>query len=216
MINFHESESTDWTLDSNGLINWNAPKVPRPTFQGLTLRTIVRTERVMSDVWEDCNYVEVWTGTAIREIWYTPGKTTVTVDASPDVVAAANAFLVSVEVKRLERVRDRQISDAKEQSREFRRGRRVVVVAGRKLAKGSTGTIFWYGENRYGFAVGLELDSTGERVFTAPRNVEVVNPDSYFVDPCPRNDAEIAETAAKTAPVYVLGQTGTVRVAGRN
>lgn len=221
MINFHESEATDYQF-VNGLIDWNAPKVPRPTFAGVTLRTIVRTERVMSDVWDDLNYAQIWDGSKVREIWYTPGKSTVVVDATPDVVAAANAYLVSVEVARLQREREDRINRAKSETREFRRGRRVIVVAGRKLAKGETGEIFWYGENRYGFAVGLTLDSTGERVFTAPRNVEVVNPESYYVAPDVRTDAEIVEIATRTvmtdryATPFVVGDTRTLRAPSRN
>ncbi len=53
------------------------------------------------------------------------------------------------------------------------RGKLVQVVRGRKVPKGSVGTVFWLGENKWGWSVGIELPS-GERVFTSTGNVEVL------------------------------------------
>ncbi len=53
------------------------------------------------------------------------------------------------------------------------RGKLVQVVRGRKVPKGSVGTVFWLGENKWGWSVGMELPS-GERVFTSSGNVEVL------------------------------------------
>lgn len=62
---------------------------------------------------------------------------------------------------------------AENEARRPGRGKLVEVVRGRKVQKGLVATVFWYGETRWGWSVGLELAS-GERVFTSAGNVEVV------------------------------------------
>lgn len=63
--------------------------------------------------------------------------------------------------------------EAAEEAVTVRWGKTVKVVRGRKVPKGTVARVFWVGENRWGWSVGLELDS-GDRVFTALHNVEVV------------------------------------------
>lgn len=59
-------------------------------------------------------------------------------------------------------------------SGEIVKGARVVVVKGRKVAQGTTGTVTWIGEDAYGKArVGFRTDA-GEVVFTAASNLEAV------------------------------------------
>ena len=43
----------------------------------------------------------------------------------------------------------------------------------RSASLGTTGTVGWYGETRYGIRVGIDTDK-GERVWTDANNVEVV------------------------------------------
>lgn len=66
-------------------------------------------------------------------------------------------------------------------------GKKVRVVAGRKIPKGEEALVFWYGYDQYGNGkrVGLEL-SSGERVFTAAKNVAVLNESGNVVSKiCP-------------------------------
>lgn len=51
------------------------------------------------------------------------------------------------------------------------KGQKVKVVRGRKLPIGTTGEIFWVGDNGYGESAGLLL-ADGQKVFTATRNLE--------------------------------------------
>lgn len=77
-----------------------------------------------------------------------------------------------VRIARERRMAEAEARAAEEEARVPRRGRTVRVVRGRKIPKGTVAEVFWFGETRYGWRVGLEVD--GERVFTDARNVEVV------------------------------------------
>lgn len=75
------------------------------------------------------------------------------------------------------------------------KGDTVRVVRGRKVPKGTVGKVFWEGESRFGLSVGLALsdkkDASGkyaEVAFTAPSNLEVVNPPIFSL-----TDAEVEE-----------------------
>ena len=58
-------------------------------------------------------------------------------------------------------------------SGEIIKGATVTVVKGRKVAKGTTGTVTWIGEDSWGKArVGFRT-ADGESIFTAMSNVEV-------------------------------------------
>lgn len=58
---------------------------------------------------------------------------------------------------------------------EIVKGAPVTVVRGRKVPKGTSGVVFWVGEDDWGKAkVGFRTES-GDRVFTAASNVEVVS-----------------------------------------
>jgi hypothetical protein len=52
------------------------------------------------------------------------------------------------------------------------KGQRVVVARGRKVPKGTRGIVFWIGDNGWGESVGIEVEGTGERVFTASTNCD--------------------------------------------
>lgn len=55
------------------------------------------------------------------------------------------------------------------------KGDRVVVVAGVKVKKGTTGKVFWTGETKFGLRVGF-TDDAGGTLWTAMGNVEKVAP----------------------------------------
>lgn len=90
------------------------------------------------------------------------------VDATPEVVAQAAAYRERMEAA----ARRRSIV---REARLLARGKDVRVVRGRKVPIGTEGRIFWYGSTQYGMRVGIET-ATGERMFTAATNVEVILP----------------------------------------
>jgi hypothetical protein len=51
-------------------------------------------------------------------------------------------------------------------------GQIVIVVKGRKVAKGTVGEIIWLGDNGWGDTYGLKL-ADGSTVFTAASNCEI-------------------------------------------
>ncbi len=69
------------------------------------------------------------------------------VDATPEVKAKAGAWLKAWAIKRLTEEYNRK---AEQVAREIAKGDQVRVVRGRKVPKGTEGTVFWKGERRYG------------------------------------------------------------------
>lgn len=69
------------------------------------------------------------------------------------------------------KVKEQQMLMARK--RDIRRGTEVRVIKGRKVKIGTEARVFWIGSTRFGMRVGLEMAS-GERVFTAEKNVEAI------------------------------------------
>jgi hypothetical protein len=88
------------------------------------------------------------------------------VDATPEVIAAWQAWS---EVKRQEYLK----RDREEQARKVSKGKMVVVARGRKVPKGTTGIVFWYGAGQWGDRVGVK-DSRGTVHWTAAVNCDVI------------------------------------------
>ncbi|MGH2360257.1 MAG: hypothetical protein ACRDGM_06915 [bacterium] len=90
----------------------------------------------------------------------------VTLDATPEIEAlyAAEQSAAAHLSRDLAALRDAEA---------LGRGKSVLVVRGRKVPKGTTGRIFWYGDAQWGKRVGIET-ANGDRLFTAATNVEVV------------------------------------------
>ena len=89
------------------------------------------------------------------------------VDATPEVKAAYDAYCRKQEELARQEAAERE-------ARIPRKGKRVKVVKGRKIAHGKTGEVFWYGQSKFGgYSVGMILDS-GETVFTNAQHVEVM------------------------------------------
>jgi hypothetical protein len=96
------------------------------------------------------------------------------VDAPALVVAF---YMIAKAIERQEaeakRCHDRAVSEANAEANRVSVGKTVEVVRGRKIKKGTHGVVFWCGETKWGYSVGMELPN-GERHFTASHNVEVV------------------------------------------
>ncbi len=105
-------------------------------------------------------------------------------DAVPEVKAAYSAW--KAEQERKAAIEHRNAEIAKQKYAEAleaatpKRGRRVLVVKGRKVPVGTEGVSFWYGQDKFGgFRVGI-VKSDGSKVFTAASNVEVVDNLKYL------------------------------------
>ena len=83
-------------------IEWHNPVdrhgVTKDTYEGRVLSTHCdRNVRIMSDVWADRHYAEVWTGTKVQSVLtgvsgHSHDARTVTVDATPETLAAVEAW----------------------------------------------------------------------------------------------------------------------------
>lgn len=158
-------------------------------FAGATLALHYNSTRVMSDVWETLPYATVFNAaTGKVEIVWHDGKSG-TVDATAEVIDAANAWLLSAVTAARKAVWDARVASAVSAAHKVEKGKTVVVVKGRKVAKGTTGEVFWVGagkayswaDAKFGVAnrIGIK-DAAGATHWTAASNVEVVNADDYF------------------------------------
>ena len=113
----------------------------------------------------------VWDDGTWREVTYatTRGWTyrnSATVDAPAELIAAYAGF----------RAAQRAAYTASLAAAEAARvdtGKTVEVVKGRKVPVGTTGEVFWTGENKWGVRVGIK-DADGEVHWTAASNCQVV------------------------------------------
>lgn len=170
----------DWTTGA-------AVETVETLFAGATLAVHYNTTRVMSDVWESLPYATVYNAaTGKVEIVWHDGKNAV-VDATPEVVAAANAWLLTATADAHKGTWDNRVANAVADAHKVTKGKTVTVVKGRKVPKGTTGEVFWVGPGKsYSYydrfpadRIGIR-DAAGTAHWTAASNVEVVNPDDYF------------------------------------
>ena len=106
-------------------------------------------------------------------------------DATPEVKAEYAAYQAEIarkvaETRKEEEIAKRKWEEAKEAATP-RKGRRIRVVKGRKVAKGTVGYSFWYGETQWGFSVGI-LKDDGTKVFTSASNVEVIKDNLVYLE----------------------------------
>ena len=192
-------------------INWTSPTdytgVTKDTYEGRVLGTrCARNVRVMSDVWADLYYAKVWTGTEVTEISIgnsEMGRESVTVDATPETLAAVKAWEeAEAERKRLEweaaapeREAARLKAEAEDRKRRLREAKAfindpekgsIVTVARRRGRNapplGTTGKVIWTGTSSMGTPrVGI-LDEHGNKHWTTAGNVDVVLPEGAPTD----------------------------------
>lgn len=155
-------------------IIWEAGKVE---YQGLVLRTGEMNYHDDSDF-----YALVWnvkTEAPEKVIYNTTrfgGGGHCEVDATPEVREAYNVW-------NDHEIAMRAAQRAWDEMRTIDKGDTVLVVKGRKIAKGTGGIVFWVGQNRWGTSVGIET-ADGTRAFTALENVKIKEwGNDSFVDP---------------------------------
>lgn len=162
--------------------------VPSPAYEGATLGTTGRDERIMSDVWAWTTYAVVWDAAEAKIKEVAIGNSEfgsygeAVVDATADARSAALEYLTAKELEARTRAHDRRVDEIVYAASRPAVGRDVVVARGRKVPKGTVGTIFWVGESTYGYRrtlrVGLRT-ADGETHWTAAANCDVLNPDDY-------------------------------------
>lgn len=167
---------------------------PTIEYAGTVLATYERNGYNDSDF-----YAIVWTGDDFKHIEYasTRGWTYhngAKVDATPEVIAAAEVRLVEI-------LTDRWIDQARQEAEAPAIDRTVRVTRG-KLT-GTTGVVRWIGENRSRWAVtprvGIKVGDNRKYAFVDGYDVEVVNP-------APVDDVRIAEIKRNAA--YRAAQHG--------
>lgn len=194
---------------SNRNADGSYPQVAKPTFDGLIIGETSRTVQVMSDVWDTGRfaiYVDAdgsvkEYGLGVSEFGY---EGSVTVDASPETFGKAFDYFYGIELDKANREFDRHVSNVVADAASVAKGKDVVVSRGRKVAKGTTGRVFWMGDNGWGVSVGIET-ADGNRVFTAAKNVDVVNVDDYTEDiDALINRPDYTRFAASNAAAHVM------------
>jgi hypothetical protein len=176
---------------------WELEKVPH---EGLVMGPKwTREERVMSDIYADVTYITVWDPKACKPTdvalayhfdlgAYSRGLATVDFDETrPDYVAylaAREEAARKAEVARLKAEAEARVERAKAKVLKLEKGAEVVVTSGRKVPRGTRGTVIWTGDGNYGPRVGIK-DASGEAHWTAESNVTVVLPgkDPSYVPP---------------------------------
>ncbi len=149
---------------------------------GTTLEHYARCERIMSDVWDDVSYALVWDAEAgcpkaiCLGVSYDrrEGESTiVTIDATPEVLAAYEAWKVAEKARKDAEEAARWEAIRMAEAKQPRKGRIIKVVKGRKVPKGTTGVCIWIGQGDWGTRVGLKTED-GTVYWTAASNVEAV------------------------------------------
>ena len=131
---------------------------------GRVLSLESRSDRIMSDVWDTGYYAIVWNAAAAGPVdVYLGGHEfgctkQAEVDATPEVIAAYEAWLAAREAERAAAEDARLEANAESRLREVVRGCPVMVTRGRKIPKGTTGRVFWIGQKQFGVRVGFETD----------------------------------------------------------
>lgn len=168
---------------------WNREvESTRTSHEGVVLTpSFTRCERVMSDIYADVSYCLVWdreSGRAIEvslgahfELCSTFGHAVV--DATPEVVAAYEAWQAEVEAKRQAAEQARRLEAAKAAWNAPAVGKTMRVARGRKVPVGTTGEVFWLGAGNYGPRAGLALSN---RTDARGRFVDVVFVDARNLD----------------------------------
>lgn len=89
------------------------------------------------------------------------------IDATPEVVAKANAYEAERKFAEL-------LGDIKRERAIIAKGKEVVVARGRKVAKGTTGKVMWMGATDWGMKVGLRVEGHDKLVYVMLKNLDAV------------------------------------------
>lgn len=146
-------------------------------FVGACIKTTMHYGvRIMSDVWEDQEFMEVYAPEQVGKkyheygavetepfhgvyLWGTDGSSNAkrviaTVDASPELVENYNVWVAEcariAEENRVAEARRASQERIEREARTIRVGKTVIVNRGRKVPKNTKGVCFWMGIDNYG------------------------------------------------------------------
>lgn len=146
---------------------------------GMTVGVFQRSEQVMSDIFEMFTYAVCYDAAtdSFKNVYVNSDYGTTAayaeIDAEPELMVRYAEWKAEQEAMGAAGRFVSNLREELESLHHIQRGRMIRVVRGRKVAKGTEGRVFWYGESRYGMRIGIET-STGERIFVDGRNIEVV------------------------------------------
>lgn len=151
---------------------------------GTTVEVTSHEVRIMSDVWEiqrvaryyDAKEGAFKTITVAGEDWK---RFDVDIDAEEEVVAKWENHKINERIRAIEQERDAAMAEARAKALTPAKGKTVTVFKGRKLPIGTTGTVKWVGETRYGVAVGIKVEGKEPLQWTDIKNVKVVDVDAH-------------------------------------
>jgi len=156
-------------------INWtNESGKTETTHEGLTISAkYYREERVMSDIYADVAYADVWdptTKTPKQIQLYAcfeleTRRAEVTQDLDDATKAEVAAYYAKAEADRIAReaaqAEARRLAAIEAEANRPVHGKTMKVVRGRKVAKGTVGKVFWIRDGRVGLALDDSKDARG-------------------------------------------------------
>jgi hypothetical protein len=153
---------------------------------GLVLNTLYKEQRVMSDVYADVLYAQVWDEekqevntiyVGCPEMMGNQSYIAAIVDATDEVKVKAEKYRKQQEEKRLIEERKREEERKQKELYTPSKGKTISVFKGRKVSIGTEGIVFWVGNDRFGnTSVGFK-DKEGKTFWSNIKNVKVINPE---------------------------------------
>lgn len=140
----------------------------KTSHQGCVVRVYTDDYRAMSDIYTTAKFADIWcTETSSVRYRYMfdsglhpedpkHGDANVDINEGPHRAAYA-AYLEKVEAARQRKIEDERAAAEAQLLHRPEKGKRMVVVRGRKVKPGTVGVVFWIRDGRVG------LDVTGER-----------------------------------------------------
>ena len=159
----------------------------KPTYEGRVLaEKTTYSVRVMSDVWADLYHAVIWDDETDAPITVGLGNSefgcdvTAEVDADEETLAKYEVWKEAERIRKEAEAEAHRVAEEKRLAEEaeetakrnalaVRKGVKVRVVKGRKVAKGTEGVCFWEGHGQYGPRIGLK-EEDGTVHWTATSN----------------------------------------------
>ena len=149
------------------------------THEGVIIGTTTREVRVMSDIYADCTFAQVWDPETetVQEVRIGCGfelstvKAEATVDCAPEYLERKDALDAEAAERQAaadkRRRQDAHRNAALAEHNKVVWGKRMRVIRGRKTAVGTEGKVFWVKGDRCGLALSDKKDSKGRHTDVA-------------------------------------------------
>lgn len=194
-----------WDLEASvGTVRvyWDGSEIEVPRMIQVMYRGAVLDDRERNGYDDSDFYAVVWDEAAgtVRTVDYAStrygGGGSCQIDATEEVREKARAWYRPIVAEHI-----RKADEAKraKQASHFRVGDVVRVARGRKVPKGTEGSIRWMGKSYYGGMRVMIVTETGEKFFTAAKNLDHITPAD--VDP-PMSDEDVERLARRCQDGY--------------